>query len=154
MKNPKLSDGERLLCSECLDKSGLTYSAFIPESICSECKRSCMGYVAGVPIHIKPSPKINPWTVESDPKTLHRLGKTMEELGECTAATARCLVQGINESEPVTGKPNKQWLQDEMADVLAQIELNIRYFELDHTAIQKRMVDKMGQMADWEDHFK
>lgn len=50
----------------------------------------------------------NPWHPISDPVDLKHLGKLSEELGECSAAVARCIIQGIDECEPVTGKINRQ----------------------------------------------
>ena len=63
--------------------------------------------------------RVSPWTPETNPTTLKRLGKLGEELGELQSAAMRCLIQGIGEASPDTGKPNRQWLLEEMADVEA-----------------------------------
>ena len=63
----------------------------------------------------------NPWHPMSDAVDLKHLGKLAEELSEAGAAVARCIIQGIDEKEPVTGKINREWLQDELADVIANI---------------------------------
>lgn len=50
----------------------------------------------------------SPWHPMTDSVDLKHLGKLMEELGECQAAIARCIIQGIDSAEPVTGKINKK----------------------------------------------
>lgn len=74
------------------------------------------------------------------PIDMKHFGKLSEELGELQAAVARCLIQGIMECEPVTSKPNKQWLEEEIADVEAGAALimgryNIKEFEYVRQAI-------------------
>lgn len=59
----------------------------------------------------------SPWRAEPDPVKLAILGKFAEELGELTAAVARCIIQGVDGVHPVTGKPNIDWLFEEMVDV-------------------------------------
>ena len=49
---------------------------------------------------------LNPWQPERDPIRLAILGKLLEELAEAQAIVARCIIQGIDESEPVTGVHN------------------------------------------------
>lgn len=79
------------------------------------------------PLHDTNDPRtswtLNPWIPMSKPIDIKHLGKLAEELGEASSAVARCLIQGIDESEPVTGKLNRQWLEDELADVCANIQL-------------------------------
>lgn len=74
--------------------------------------------------------KANPWQPMTKPIDLKHLGKLIEELGELQAALARCIVQGIDECEPVTGKPNRQWLIEELSDVYAGIHLLNRHFDV------------------------
>src|SRR4051812_1950163 len=62
--------------------------------------------------------KANPWQPIRGPIDLAVLGKFGEELGECQAAVSRCIIQGLGGAEPVTGKINQDWLEDEVADVL------------------------------------
>jgi hypothetical protein len=92
---------------------------------------------------------ISPWTPESNPNSLRVLGKTLEELTECGSAVARCLVQGIDESEPVTGKPNREWLLEEVADAYAVLDWTVDYFKLDIPAIAKRSARKQGGFRQW-----
>lgn len=91
----------------------------------------------------------NPWHPMADPVDVKHLGKLLEELGELTAACSRCLIQGIDESEPVSGKPNRQWLQEELADVLAGIDLCIARFKLNDDAIAERIGVKTLYLQKW-----
>lgn len=91
----------------------------------------------------------SPWHPMQEPVDLKHLGKLLEELGECTAAVSRCLIQGIAESEPVTGKLNRDWLQDEVADVRAGLELVTRHFGLDRSHIADRTARKIVHLSQW-----
>lgn len=62
---------------------------------------------------------ISPWIPEQDKHLLATLGKMIEELNECGARAARCIIQGLEELDPATGRPNRIELEREMADVLA-----------------------------------
>jgi NTP pyrophosphatase (non-canonical NTP hydrolase) len=62
------------------------------------------------------------WKPEPDVIIHQALGKLVEELGELTQIAARCMIQGFDASEPVTGVSNRRQLQKEMADVLAALE--------------------------------
>ena len=97
------------------------------------------------------NPIMNPWHPMTDPVDLKVIGKFLEELGEATAAAAaaRCQIQGIDECEPVTGKPNREWLEDELADVMAGTELAIERFNLDRVAIRERAERKKDQLRTW-----
>ncbi len=85
----------------------------------------------------------------SVPIDLKHLGKLSEELGEAISATSRCIIQGIDEREPITGKPNKQWLEDELADVLANIELVAEHFQLEAARMQERKERKKIHLRGW-----
>jgi hypothetical protein len=50
---------------------------------------------------------LNPWHPMSKPIDLKHLGKLIEELSEANSAAARCLIQGIDQVEPITHKPNQ-----------------------------------------------
>lgn len=91
----------------------------------------------------------NPWHPMDKPIDLKHLGKLIEELGECTQAASRCLIQGIDKTHPNTGKANKEWLEQELADVLANITLVCVHFNLDLTAIANREHDKMIMLEQW-----
>lgn len=89
--------------------------------ICAETDTTCRHHCAGGPCLLAPS--VNPWHPMADPVDLKHLGKLLEELGECTAAASRCLIQGMDEREPTTGEVNRDWLAKEMSDVAAQFAL-------------------------------
>lgn len=91
----------------------------------------------------------SPWHPITDPVDLKMLGKLSEELGECIAAVARCIIQGIDEAEPVTGKINRAWLEDEIADVLANAQLATERFYLDIARIEERKRHKMQHLRIW-----
>lgn len=100
----------------------------------------------------KTSPKINPWHPMDDPVDLKTMGKLMEELGELQAVVARCVIQGIDEKEPVTGKENREWLLEEIADVYANLSLvRERFLNEDEDAffIQKRWREKEERLRTW-----
>lgn len=93
----------------------------------------------------------NPWRPMSRPIDLKHLGKLAEELGEASAATARCIIQGIDEREPVTGKLNREWLEDELADVAANICLVGLHFGLDRDRVMARCQRKIDQLRAWHE---
>jgi NTP pyrophosphatase (non-canonical NTP hydrolase) len=94
-------------------------------------------------------PSDNPWHPMSKPIDLKHLGKLAEEVNELGSAVSRCIIQGIDESEPVTHKLNREWLEDEIADVLANIELVIDHFNLDGLRIFKRRKRKKVHLRGW-----
>jgi len=91
----------------------------------------------------------NPWHPITDAVDLKHLGKLAEETSELGSAVARCMIQGVNEAEPVTGKVNREWLEDEIADVEANIELVKRRFDLDRNRIFRRRIKKMLFLSKW-----
>lgn len=94
---------------------------------------------------------MNPWHPIDNKVDLKHLGKLGEELGECSAAVARCIIQGVEEAEPVTGKPNREWLEEEIADVQANIALVALRFELDQDRMARRTARKMAQLLSWHE---
>lgn len=96
-------------------------------------------------------PLISPWVPMQDIGAQKRLGKALEEGGEYVSAVARCFIQGIADSEPVTGKANALWLAEEMADVLATMSLLIEHFEIDKAFIKQRVEKKRAQLQQWFD---
>ncbi len=90
-----------------------------------------------------------PWHPMSDPQDVKTLGKALEEVSELGSALARCLIQGIGEREPVTGKLNRQWLEEEIADVRANIDLVVDRFKLDGAAITERRNEKKRRLLAW-----
>lgn len=92
---------------------------------------------------------LNPWRPMSRPIDIKVVGKGLEELGEGVAAWARCLIQGIDEVEPVTKKPNRQWAEEEIADILANLGLMVRHFGMDLERIEARARRKAGALRTW-----
>jgi hypothetical protein len=99
-------------------------------------------------------PKMQPWRVETDKRRLRRLGKTGEELAELSAVVSRCIIQGVDEIDPSSGKTNRQRLQEEVADVYCQLDLLVTALNLNTFQIDVRSAKKAGQMAEWEDAVK
>jgi hypothetical protein len=93
----------------------------------------------------------NPWKPMSCPKEIKTIGKCQEECGELQAALSRCLIQGIDEVEPVTGKINRDWLEDELADVMATTQLVIKRFKLDEDKMIDRVTIKLPKLRKWQD---
>jgi NTP pyrophosphatase (non-canonical NTP hydrolase) len=85
----------------------------------------------------------------SRPIDLKHLGKLAEELGEAQAAVARRIIQGIDERKPVAGKPNREWLEDELADVLANLLLVGEHFGLDNLRMAARAERKTEHLRRW-----
>lgn len=96
-------------------------------------------------------PVASPWEPITDPKLLKILGKLGEECNELGAAIFRCIIQGLDEHEPVTGKLNREWLEDEIADVLANITNTAERLQLDGDRMHKRADRKIEYHQPWHD---
>lgn len=92
---------------------------------------------------------VSPWQPMTDAIDIKHIGKLLEELGECVSASARCLIQGIDETEPTTGKANRQWLENEIADVYANLGLVTARFHLTLVKIQERRDIKVRKLRQW-----
>ncbi len=92
---------------------------------------------------------MHPWVPMSNPTDIKHLGKLGEEAGELCSAVSRCLIQGIDGIEPTTGKSNRIWLEEEMADVLASIYLVGERFYLSYPAIVARAAEKQARLRAW-----
>jgi NTP pyrophosphatase (non-canonical NTP hydrolase) len=93
------------------------------------------------------------WLPDADPRQARRVGKTLEELSELAAVLARISIQGLDSVDPSSGKTNRVRLQEELADVQAQIACTVLTLDLDQRLIARRTMVKMHQMAEWEAHF-
>jgi hypothetical protein len=91
------------------------------------------------------------WQPITNKADLAVLGKLGEEVNELGSAIFRCIIQGLDEREPTTGKLNRDWLEDEVADVLALSNFVIGRFKLDEKRIAKRIALKRGYKAPWFD---
>lgn len=93
------------------------------------------------------------WTPESNPMILRRVGKTGEECAELSKVCSRITIQGLDGVDPATGETNRQALQKEIADVVAQCFTTINALHLDNDAVKARAHEKQQQMAEWEAMF-
>lgn len=93
--------------------------------------------------------RVSPWVPMTDPIDIKHLGKLIEELNELGSAASRCLIQGIDECEPDTGKVNRLWLEEEIADALANIELVMWHFDLNGLLIHGRRIAKQERLRIW-----
>lgn len=89
------------------------------------------------------------WVPMQDQIDLMVAGKFTEELGECAAAMSRCIIQGIDGKEPSTGEVNRRWLEKEIADVLANIDLVAERFGLDTAFMADRVRFKTTYLRRW-----
>lgn len=93
----------------------------------------------------------SPWHPIENPVDLKHLGKLCEEANELGGIIARCIIQGVDESDPTTGKVNRVALQEEIADVIANCQLVSDRFKLDDEAISERIQKKMKLLKSWHD---
>lgn len=92
---------------------------------------------------------VSPWIPEKDPIVLAVYGKFLEELGECSSITSRCLIQGFYEVEPTSLLSNSEALENEIADVFACIEMCINSFDLNRKRMQERVMAKIEHLTKW-----
>lgn len=93
------------------------------------------------------------WTPESNPMILRRVGKTGEECAELSKVCSRITIQGLDGVDPATGETNRQALQKEISDVVAQCYTTINALGLDDDAVRVRCIEKQRLMAEWEAMF-
>jgi hypothetical protein len=108
-----------------------------------------------------PTQPVSDWQPITDKVDLAYLGKLGEEISECAekmsacaAAIFRCIIQGINEKQPVTGVVNKHWLEDEIADVQMMFDHLVPHLELDTTRMMERRAKKYFYKKPWFDGLK
>jgi hypothetical protein len=82
------------------------------------------------------------------------LGKLGEEVTECGTAIFRCIIQGADEKEPVTNKLNREWLEEEIADVMAMLEHTVQHFGLSWERMDERTRRKFNYTAPWFEKLK
>lgn len=109
-----------------------------------------------------------PWIPMSRPIDIKHAGKLLEELGEANevlantsqavgkaiAALSRCVIQGLKGQEPVTHKVNREWLEDELADVMANIELCAEHFGLRQRRMFIRGTAKKKRLKAWHNQLE
>lgn len=89
------------------------------------------------------------WRQEPDEVALLLLGKLAEEASELASRASRCMIQGIHEMDPDSERGNLFELQDEVADVLALINLTVERLTLDMNHIVARAQTKAEHKAEW-----
>ncbi len=98
--------------------------------------------------------RLSKWVPMTDLIDLAHLGKLGEEAGELSSIVSRCIIQGIDECDPETGKPNRQALMEELADVYAMGNLCTERFGLDVVQIVGRRDRKMAMKRAWHDMLR
>ena len=101
------------------------------------------------PLHVGPDIEPAPWVPMDNPKDIKVIGKALEERGEAITALARSLIQGIEGTEPSSGRPNRVWLNQELADESATGRIVIQHFKLDEEAIVDRAQTKYDFLMKW-----
>ncbi len=96
---------------------------------------------------------VSKWIPITDRMLQRRMGKTGEECGELTGVVCRIQIQGIDEVDPSSGKTNRLRLEEEIADVYAQLDENIARLGLRNDFIQQRRQVKRGYMQEWEEMY-
>lgn len=94
--------------------------------------------------------EVSKWELEESPILRRRIGKTNEEICELGKVLNRMALQGVDATDPSTGELLIDQLHEEVADVLAQIEVNEKFFKLDMCRINVRKKQKIKQMYEWE----
>jgi len=89
------------------------------------------------------------WQPITNKHVLAILGKLGEETNELGTAVCRCIIQGLDEREPTTGKVNREWLADEIADVLALTTITIERLGLNIDDIISRRQRKIAYKEPW-----
>ncbi len=89
------------------------------------------------------------WHPISDPVDLKHLGKLGEELCEAGASVCRAIIQGMDGINPHGGQINREWLEDELADVMANVQLVIGRFNLNVVRMNDRGMMKMDRLEEW-----
>lgn len=91
--------------------------------------------------------KITPWSPEQDPLRLAILGKLAEEASELAARASRCIIHGLDQVDPDTGRLNSEELQREAADVTACLLVIERSLQLQ--PMRARQQEKLNGYALW-----
>jgi hypothetical protein len=100
------------------------------------------------------------WVPETNPVIIKRFGKQIEELSELgevlcrlTKITSRSIIQTLSGVDPETNVSNITSLQDEIADVYAQLDRTVTMFSLDIVKIEARREAKRKLMVYWENQL-
>lgn len=88
------------------------------------------------------SPMLNPTEIKG-------MDDLVQGLGRCSVVSACCVSEGLDRREPATGKTNRTWLQEEIADVFANIAAVAERHKLDMVAIMEGADKKLRQIKTW-----
>ncbi|MBP1850539.1 hypothetical protein [Rhizobium halophytocola] len=95
-------------------------------------------------------PAITLWLPEPDIVTHQALGKAAEEASELSKIAARCMIQGLDASDPKSGIANRQALADELADMEAVIGWITDLLKIDIETHNARADRKYTGFAEWQ----
>ena len=93
---------------------------------------------------------INPWTPEENIVLHQALGKVAEEAAELAKIATRCMIQGFDEAEPVTGMPNRQALREEVADLKAALRWLYEIIDEPYKGESQRERRKFDGFREWQ----
>lgn len=65
------------------------------------------------------------------------------------SSVSRCVIQGIDETEPVTGKPNRDWLRESADNFCINLHRLIIALKLDQSYIMERVRLKAAHQQGW-----
>ena len=94
----------------------------------------------------------SPWHPMTDPVDIKHMGKLGEEANKLGSIACRIIIQGMGEVNPDTGVINLTNLENEMADVEANIELVKIRFGLNRKRIEERKQKKIARLSNWHKH--
>lgn len=101
---------------------------------------------------ITPTTMPSPWTPpDFDPVTRKAINKLGEENSELTTVLFRIQNQtdGLDAIIPGETKTNRQWLEEEIADVMATSALAVKHLKLDLEFIEQRARKKTVYLEKW-----
>lgn len=88
------------------------------------------------------------WLPEPDLVIHQALGKAAEETGELAKELARAMIQGLDASDPKTGKTNRQKLLEEIADLDAAVTWLREVADLGEYK-NARVITKLAGFREW-----
>lgn len=95
-------------------------------------------------------PEPSPWGAPVLPLAERKaLGKLGEETNELGTVLFRIHLQGLDEQVPGETKTNRQWLEEELADVMATAALAVKKLNLDLEFITERAKKKTTYLEKW-----
>lgn len=84
------------------------------------------------------------------PMTGKGIAKLIEEMGELQQVLGKRLAYYTTDDHPDGGPPLTQRMEDEMADVMAAIDLVIIRHQLDQPRVEARRLRKLRQFLEWD----